>query len=465
MSEKKESKEMTQVLETSTPEKRDQRPSPAISGFSKLSKDQKIDLILERFFTGEVKEKELLKSFWHKNADLQKTLDEFSENTVTNFVLPFGVAPNIVINDKNYCVPMVIEESSVVAAASKAAKFWMERGGFKAEIISTKKVGQVHLHFGGEPSLLENLFEKYREHLLKSVVAITQNMEKRGGGLTGLSLKNLTDKEEGYFQLWAEFETCDAMGANFINSVLEALGKEMKLLVAKDLGMETEEEFEVIMAILSNYTPECLVKAWVECPIEELNDKSLGMSAEHFAKKFAKSVRIAEMDVNRATTHNKGIMNGIDAVILATGNDFRAVEACAHTYAARDGQYRSLTHCKIENGHFRFEIEVPLSLGTVGGLTALHPMAKFSLELLGNPSASELMAIVAVTGLAQNFAAVRSLTTTGIQKGHMKMHLMNILNHLETNEDERNKARVYFEDKVISFSAVSDYVKNLRSYQ
>ncbi len=462
---KKEAKEMTQVLESPGSKEPTSRDESVMRGFSKLSKEEKIDLILSKFLEQESDQKELLKSFWHKNEKLQKTLDEFSENTLSNFVLPFGVAPNIVINGENYCVPMVIEESSVVAAASKAAKFWMERGGFKAEILSTKKVGQVHLHFSGEPKELKKLFNQYKSHLFKVVAPLTSNMEERGGGLTSLSLKDLTHKEEGYFQLWAEFETCDAMGANFINSVLEALGKELNILVAKDLKMEREEDFEVIMAILSNYTPECLVKAWVDCPVEQLADKSLGMSPEHFAKKFSKSVRIAEMDVNRATTHNKGIMNGIDSVILATGNDFRAVEACAHTYAARSGEYKSLTHCRVENGHFHFEIEIPLSLGTVGGLTALHPLAKMSLELLGNPSAKELMAIVAVTGLAQNFAAVRSLTTTGIQKGHMKMHLMNILNHLETNEEEREKARIHFEDEVISFSAVSEFVKNLRSYQ
>ncbi len=436
-----------------------------ISGFSKLSKAEKINFIADRYFQGNSEVHTLIKSFWHKDENLQKTLDEFSENTLTNFVLPFGVAPNVLINDELHCVPMVIEESSVVAAASKAAKYWLDRGGFKAEVISTTKVGQVHLEWNGEPSVLEGLFSQVKDQLIASVKPLMANMEKRGGGLKSLELRNCTDKEEGYFQLWATFETCDAMGANFINSVLEGLGKEMTALVEEQLGVEAKNQFEVVMAILSNYTPDCVVKAWVECPISELEDKGLGMSAEHFAKKFARSVRIAEIDVNRATTHNKGIMNGIDSVILATGNDFRAVEACAHTYAARDGQYRSLTSCSIEEGQFRFEIEIPLALGTVGGLTALHPLADFSLSLLGRPSAPELMKIVAVIGLAQNFGAVRSLVTTGIQRGHMKMHLMNILNHLETSEEEREKAKVHFEDKVISFRAVSEFIGQLRNYQ
>jgi len=173
---------------------------------------------------------------------------------------------------------------------------------------------------------------------------------------------------------------------------------------------------------------------------------------------MSKAIRIAHIDPYRATTHNKGIFNGIDAVILATCNDFRAIEAGGHTYAAKDGQYKSLSHCSIENGIFKFWLDVPLAIGTVGGLTKLHPVAKRSLELLGNPDARTLMQIVAVTGLAQNFAALRSLVTVGIQKGHMKMHLLNILNHLEASEKQIKEAVAYFKDKVVSFSAVRDFL-------
>jgi hydroxymethylglutaryl-CoA reductase len=156
-------------------------------------------------------------------------------------------------------------------------------------------------------------------------------------------------------------------------------------------------------------------------------------------------------------------MNGIDAVVIATGNDFRAVEACAHTYAAKDGYYKSLTHCEVKNGIFNFSITIPLSLGTVGGLTGLHPLAKKSMELMGNPSAKELMQIVACVGLAQNFAALKSLTTTGIQAGHMKMHLNNILSHFHATEEEIETALVFFKDKVVSFSAVREYLTGLRA--
>jgi hydroxymethylglutaryl-CoA reductase len=218
------------------------------------------------------------------------------------------------------------------------------------------------------------------------------------------------------------------------------------------------------MAILSNYTPDCRVKAFVECEISDLNDPSLGMSAEEFAEKFARAIRISKVDVTRATTHNKGIFNGIDAVVVATGNDYRAVEACGHAYAARDGQYRGLSDVSLENGKFRFSLEIPLAIGTVGGLTSLHPLARLSLMMLGRPSASELMKIVATIGLAQNFAAVRSLITSGIQKGHMKMHLMNILNHLEASEKESEQAKKYFENEVISFKSVREFVSGLRNY-
>ena len=188
------------------------------------------------------------------------------------------------------------------------------------------------------------------------------------------------------------------------------------------------------------------------------------MSPEDFVSKFSRAVRISKIDVNRATTHNKGIFNGIDAVILATGNDFRAVEACGHTWAAKDGVYRGLTDVEVRDGKFRFSLKLPLSLGTVGGLTALHPLAKTSLEMLGHPSAEELMQITACIGLAQNFAALRSLTTTGIQKGHMKMHLMNILNHLDANDNERKVAKEKFAKETISYQAVRNFINSLRKH-
>ena len=252
------------------------------------------------------------------------------------------------------------------------------------------------------------------------------------------------------------------MGANFINSCLEQFAKTLKEeALAYDLFSETEKDIQVIMSILSNYVPNCIVRAEVSCPVEELAENHI-VNPQEFAERFVQAVQIAEVEPFRAVTHNKGIMNGVDAVVLATGNDFRAVEAGIHAYAAKSGQYSSLSHAKIENGIFTFWLEIPLALGTVGGLTSLHPLVKLSLEMLENPSAKELMQIVAVAGLAQNFAALRSLTTTGIQDGHMKMHLNNILNQFDASDNERVLIRKHFKHHAVSHSAVVELIENLR---
>lgn len=433
-----------------------------VTGFSKLSKREKLIWLAKNFFINPDEVANELKSFWHHDERKQKVFDDFSENTVTNYYLPFGVVPNFSLNKKIYCVPMVIEESSVVAAASSAAKFWLTRGGFKYEIIDTNKVGQVHFVWNGERSLLKSIFPDLRKQLMEGTNYINQNMKNRGGGINDIELIDMTHFDPGYFQLKATFETCDSMGANFINSNLEEFAKILTTYIqgCKELPKE-HRDVTVIMSILSNYTPDCMVRAWVECPVEELGTFD-GLDSQTFAYKFNKAVNIAHWDVHRATTHNKGIYNGIDAVVLATGNDFRAIEACGHTYAARDGQYRSLSYCSIENGVFKFWIDLPIAVGTVGGLTTLHPLAKRAMELLGTPDSRELMGIIAATGLAQNFAALRSLVTTGIQKGHMKMHLMNILNHLEAKEEEVANVLAYFANRVVSFTAVRDYLANLR---
>ena len=216
------------------------------------------------------------------------------------------------------------------------------------------------------------------------------------------------------------------------------------------------------MSILSNYVPNCTVRAQVSCPVEELNLSS-DLSPQHTAEKIIQAIKIAQIEPYRAVTHNKGIMNGIDAVVLATGNDFRAVEAGVHAYACRNGQYSSLTHAEIDNGIFKFWIELPLALGTVGGLTNLHPLVQLNLEILQNPSAEELMQIIAVAGLAQNFAAVSSLITTGIQKGHMKMHLLNILNQLGASDIEKGKLVTHFKTNTITHHEVELQLNALRN--
>ncbi|MBW6460631.1 MAG: hydroxymethylglutaryl-CoA reductase, degradative [Bacteroidales bacterium] len=437
--------------------------SGIINGFSKMSKEEKLELVAS-FFDYPEKALRELKSYWHSDPKKQTLFDEFSENTLSNFYFPFGIAPNFLINGKNYMVPMVIEESSVIAAASSSAKFWAERGGFHAEVVSTEKIGQVHFIWKGDPKKLEDAMPDLKKELIKGTKPITVNMESRGGGILDIRLIKMNDKIEDYYQIRASFETVDSMGANFINSVLEEFARLLKDFLLKDKRFKGEEkDCEVIMAILSNYTPDCLVKVYVECDIKDLKIGDKDMVPEKFAWKFQKAVEIAQIDEYRAATHNKGIFNGIDAIALATGNDFRAIEAGAHTYAARNGKYQSLTELSLENDRFHYELNVPLALGTVGGLTSLHPMAKFSLEMLGMPSARELMMIAASAGLANNFSAVRSLVTKGIQVGHMKMHLFNILNFYSATQEEKLKAIEYFEHQKISFKSVTDFINNLRT--
>ncbi len=433
-----------------------------ITGFSKLSKEEKITWLTENYFSGDEEVIKVLKQYWNEDKKLQKLHDEFIENTVSNYYLPLGIAPNFLINGKYYAIPMVIEESSVVAAASKAAKFWMARGGFNAEVLGTEKIGQVHFTYTGAPEKLERFFKDIKPRLIDSCKKITGNMEKRGGGILDIILVNKTDNLDHYFQLHATFDTLDAMGANFINSCLEQFAKTLVSEAQKsDSLRENPGDLNVIMSILSNYIPQCIVRAEVRCSVSELNEDP-GLEPHDFAQKFVQAVQIARIEPYRAVTHNKGIMNGIDAVVLATGNDFRAVEAGVHAYASRKGVYSSLTEARVENNTFIFSIEIPLALGTVGGLTKLHPLVQVALRLLQNPSAKELMQIVAVAGLAQNFAAIRSLITTGIQQGHMKMHLLNILNQLGATEEEKVYFAAYFRDKTVSHNEV---VKSYTQYK
>ncbi|RDK89080.1 hydroxymethylglutaryl-CoA reductase, degradative [Marinirhabdus gelatinilytica] len=428
--------------------------------FSKKTKEEKIDWLLDTYFKGDANAKKVLNQYYNSNENLQQLHDDFIENAITNYYLPFGIAPNFLINQNLYTIPMVIEESSVVAAASNAAKFWLDRGGFTAEVISTTKNGQVHIDFYGTAELLTEFFEAIKPKLITSLDSLQKNMKNRGGGLLDIELLDATETLEGYYQLHCTFETLDAMGANFINSCLEQIAETFES-EATTYEAFAKNKPKVVMSILSNYVPECLVRAEVACKVEDLDQK--GIKGEKFAQDFVRAIHIAKSETRRAVTHNKGIMNGIDAVILATGNDFRAVEAGVHAYAARNGYYSSLTHAQVKDGVFRFWIEIPLALGTVGGLTSLHPLAKFALQLMQNPSARELMQLVAVAGLAQNFAAVRSLVTVGIQKGHMKMHLMNILNQQGASVKEKEKALSYFKEYAVSHTAVEQFLKEVRT--
>lgn len=426
----------------------------AITGFSRLTKDEKIELIANKCFAEPSTAIELIKRYWNSDVQLQQLHDEFIENTITNFYLPLGVAPNFLINGEHHIVPMVIEESSVVAAAANAAKFWSERGGFKTTVISTEKVGQVHFLYTADFEKLNTYFTEITPKFYSATNDITKNMRARGGGIIDIKLVDKTASLPNYYQLHATFETKDSMGANFINSCLEAFAKTLR-------DNDESDELRVIMSILSNYVPNCIVRAEIRCSVDALADKHI-LDPRAFADNFVTAVKIAEIEPFRAVTHNKGIMNGIDAVVVATGNDFRAVEAGIHAYAAKSGTYSSLSHAELIDDEFVFWMEIPLALGTVGGLTALHPLVKFSHEMLGKPSAQKLMEIVAAAGLAQNFAALRSLTTTGIQEGHMKMHLNNIINQFDASKEERQQIRNHFTSRPVSHAAVVEYFNIIR---
>ncbi len=432
-----------------------------INGFSKFSKKEKINWLIENYFHGDFGAKDTIEKYLNSDDNIQKIHDELSENTISNFYLPLGVAPNFLINNKDFVIPMAIEESSVVAAASKSAKFWYTRGGFKTEVIKFKKTGQVHFKFYGNERSLETFFETTKGKLLGECSDITKNMQKRGGGISTISLKNESLAVKNYYQINVEFDTVDSMGANFINSCLEKISQTFENEFKNYTGFSKDDQLEIIMSILSNHTPECLVRAEVNCKIKNLQSKEI-TNSKLFASKFIAAVEIAENNISRAVTHNKGIMNGIDSVVIATGNDFRAVEASAHSYASITGKYTSLSHANIVDDQFTFWIELPLSIGTVGGITNIHPLVKWCLQILGNPSAKELMGIIAASGLAQNFAAVKSLVTEGIQAGHMKMHLNNILNSLNASNLEKQKITQILNSSDISYSLVNQTLQNLR---
>ncbi len=431
-----------------------------IKGFSKLTPQQKVEAA-GGFFSNRESALKTLSSFKHPDPEVQNLLSGISENTISNFHLPYNVAPNFLINGKVYMVPMVIEESSVVAAASSAARFWAGNGGFSSAVINKFKNGQLHFLYSGDTSVLKSAMPEIDNFLREHAKPLTVNMEERGGGIKSIELKDCREIINNYFQLNVLFDTTQAMGANFINTCLEDFSVALGTYFENNGGFD-QKKYEPLMAILSNYNDQCLVEARLSCPVENLAPDSKGLPPEEFVRRFIMAVKIADADVYRATTHNKGIMNGVDAVIMATGNDYRAVEAGAHAFASRSGSYRSLSSATVENGNFVFSLKMPMAIGTVGGLTRLHPLAALSLQMLGEPDAGELMMIAACAGLANNYAAVRSLVTTGIQSGHMKMHLSNILMQLKAGPEETAIIKDHFSNRKVSFREVSEYLEKVR---
>ena len=429
-----------------------------IIGFSKLSRDEKISWISKNFLDNSDEFESILNKYLNDDKEIQSIHNSLSENAVSNFHLPYSISPNFLINHKNYCIPLVTEESSVVAALSNSSKYWYDRGGFKSKVISKIKTGQVHFKYNGNLENLEKFINDNKRRLIEATDRITKKMRERGGGISNIKLINKSAELKSYYQLHIDFKTIDSMGANFINSCLEIISKKFRQLLNDSPHFkESEKKIEVIMSILSNYTPECIVESSLECEIRDLGNFD-GMSSQEFAHRFKDAFDIADIDINRAVTHNKGIMNGVDAVLISTGNDFRAVEAGVHAFASSKGKYKSLSNCSIIDNIFKISLKVPLSIGTVGGITDVHPMVKLSLKLLNNPTSDELMNIICCVGLAQNFAAVKSLVTSGIQKGHMKMHLINLLIKQNATKDQIDKSEEYFRDKEINSESVKDFL-------
>jgi hydroxymethylglutaryl-CoA reductase len=420
------------------------KPEKIIEGFSAMTREQKIQIASA--FTSQPSE---FTRQMHTNW--KPELADFTENAISGFQLPYSLAPNFLINGKEYIVPMVTEESSVVAAASSAAKFWYKKGGFTTRIAELTKAGHIHFIWRGETELLFRVFEEIKPAMIGCVSSFTASMRARGGGIQQVSLHDMTDRLPGYFRAEVLFNTADAMGANFINTCLEKMSE---FLVNRFEEQYSGGHIEVIMSILSNYTPRCRVECKLSCNAAEFDSE--------FLRRFELAVNIASIDMNRAVTHNKGIYNGVDAVILATGNDFRAAEAAGHSWAASGGRYTSLSRLTIQSGLFEFVIDIPLALGVTGGLTSLHPMAKASLALLGNPGADELMSVAASAGMANHFSALKALITGGIQRGHMKLHLANILNQLNAGISEKKEAFAWFQNKTVSYSAVKEFLLELR---
>ncbi len=425
-------------------------------GFSKLSREEKVGAVIGHCGLS-VEESVLLNRYLHPED--QGLFDGFSENTLSNYYLPYGVAPGFVINGREYVVPMVTEESSVVAAAAKGAAFWAARGGFHSRVVDTVKVGQIIFSYTGGEELLRESLPALRKMLPEVAASVTRSMQQRGGGISGMGFHPIPGMEN-MWQLRVEFQTADSMGANFINSCLELMAPELESFLNN--SPLNNARAEVIMSILSNYTPDCRVECSVECDVQELAAIAGDYSAEEFTRRFQLAVQVAQNDVYRAVTHNKGIQNGVDAVVLATGNDFRAVEAGVHAFATAGGSYSSLTRVSLTD-RFCYTLSLPLALGTVGGLTRNHPLAALSLRILQQPDARQLMQIAAAVGLANNFMAVASLITHGIQRGHMKLHLTNILQSLQATETEKRTAINHFAKQTVSFSAVQGFINQLRS--
>lgn len=371
------------------------------TGFSKKSPQERIQHLQQQDLLSD----ESLAILINNEHLPLEVANQMTENVLATFTLPFSLAPDFLIDGKTYQVPFVTEEPSVVAAASFATKLIKRSGGFKTHIHNREMIGQVALYDVADKELAEQAILADKAQLLALANAAHPSIVKRGGGARNLWLERKADFLIAYLTV----DTQEAMGANMVNTMMEALAPRLEELSG---GLS-------LMAILSNYATQSLVTA--ECQVDLRFLSRNKAEAHELAQKMVKASQLAQVDPYRAATHNKGIFNGIDAVVLATGNDWRAIEAGAHAYASRDGQYRGLSSWIFEDGVLKGSLTMPMPIATKGGSIGINPTVKVAHDFLGNPSTKELASIIVSVGLAQNFAALKALTSTGIQAGHMKL--------------------------------------------
>lgn len=382
--------------------------SSRLPGFYELGISQRREII-EDLANIDDKQTETFGDFGTLNAEL---VNVFIENGIGTMALPLGIATNFHINGRDILIPMAVEETSVLAAASHGAKLARIGGGFQTSSTSPIGTGQIQL-YPLEKVDFERVLSDHRDELITLAHDGQQRLLARGGGVRDIRWRYISEMES--IVVYIDIDTRDAMGANLINTICEKLSLRIQEIIPCEMGLR----------ILTNLCDRRMAKASCRIPKEALANREF--SGEEVVDRIVQAYLFAAHDVYRAATHNKGVMNGIDPVVIATGNDWRAVEAGAHAYAARSGVYQPMTHWRKDtNGDLLGEIEVPMALGTVGGVTTLHPTAQASLKLLGNPNAQFLSEIVVAVGLAQNLSALRALASEGIQRGHMSLHQSNM---------------------------------------
>ena len=419
------------------------------NGFSKKTYHERLELLKAQALLSPEKQTSL-------EQDEQISLavaDQLSENVVGTFSLPYSIIPELLVNGQDYTVPYVTEEPSVVAAASYASKIIKRAGGFTAQVHERQMIGQVALYQVANPEQAQEKIVSKKAELLELANQAYPSIVKRGGGARDLHVEQIKG-ETDFLVVYLHVDTQEAMGANMLNTMLEALKPVLEEL----------SQGQSLMGILSNYATDALVTASCRIAFRYLSPQR--DQGREVAEKIALASQFAQADPYRATTHNKGIFNGIDAILIATGNDWRAIEAGAHAFASRDGRYQGLSQWTLdmEREELVGEMTLPMPVATKGGSIGLNPRVALSHELLGNPSAKELAQIIVSIGLAQNFAALKALVSTGIQQGHMKLQAKSLALLAGASESEvAPLVERLIADKTFNLETAQRYLENLRS--